>query len=396
MTEKYIFLSDIHLGDQNSYTPVSSDRFPYGWTNKHTADLSGFLKELEVHPETKNANGLVIVGDLLDVWVCPSQLNPPSFDDVLTAEHNSDVIAGLNTVADNGNLMYIPGNHDMLVDQKTLKKHIKNINIVGPTTGHLSLYNNHLVAEHGHEYCLFNAVDTWDRPSVDGRLPLGFFMARLAAEGVFEKNCDTNYLEILKELIKKFSPSTEFAIQIMNALKNYELNDVGVEYIDPIIMNHVDYFPEKISYNDAINIYANLFDEWDKYSKSGIPATIAALSDGVGLRSVADIKYLAEGVVGGPVKIVIFGHTHEYEIKTGLFLKDTSSEDLNTESSDKANVIYGNCGAWIDTKPCTFIVTEQSQIDGKMRIDVSGYEYIYDTAKRSGTISQKDTVSVTV
>ncbi len=52
-SEKYIFISDLHLGDDNSFKPKDPERFPYGWTNRHVKELEPFLHELDVHPRPK-------------------------------------------------------------------------------------------------------------------------------------------------------------------------------------------------------------------------------------------------------------------------------------------------------------------------------------------------------
>ena len=228
---KYVFISDLHLGDDNSAKPKAPGHSPYGWTNRHVGALECFLRNLDNHPETEGAAGVIIVGDLADTWVCPAMLNPPSFDAVLGADHNAKVIAALNTLADAGRLMYIPGNHDMLIDPDTLHRHIRNVEIAGDTTGHMTFYNDLLVAEHGHQYCLFNAVDTWSRPG--GKLPMGIFMAQLAAEGAYEKGDPTHYLDILAELVKKFSPHKKLARQVLDAIRNYEREDVVALHTDP-------------------------------------------------------------------------------------------------------------------------------------------------------------------
>ena len=129
----------------------------------------------------------------------PLQLAPPSFNDVLSANHNRGVIAALNNVADRKGLWYVPGNHDMLIQAEpaTIQNSIKNIKFLDPDKdGPKYFYDGRLVAEHGHQYCLFNAVDTWTKPP--GHLPLGFFLARLSAEGVFEQNKGADSLNILK------------------------------------------------------------------------------------------------------------------------------------------------------------------------------------------------------
>jgi len=253
------------------------------------------------------------------------------------------------------------------------------LEIVGATTGHVTFYDDLLVAEHGHEYCLFNAVDTWSR--LGGRLPMGIFMARLAAEGAYEKKDKTHYLEILAELIEKFSMHKALARQVLDAVRNYEKDDVGVRHTDPFQMDNMDHFGDEISYDDVIKIYGDIYDQWDKKSGSDIWAAMAVAGDGGALRPAADWKYLAKGVA----KIVIFGHTHKYEIKKGLVGSVDAEQGTGEDLS--APVIYGNCGTWIDAKKCTFIVTEKCAQEGQDRIYVRGYEYSLPNENGPGVIS---------
>ena len=84
-----------------------------------------------------------------------------------------------------------------------------------------------------------------------------------------------------------------------------------------------------------------------------LAAAVAVLGDGGDLHPAADTKYF----LPGKAKIAIFGHTHSYKIKTGLLGAD--KDEVPPGTSQRARVIYGNCGTWIDAKPCNFIVTEQ-------------------------------------
>ncbi|MDH3974215.1 MAG: metallophosphoesterase [Deltaproteobacteria bacterium] len=378
-SERYIFISDLHLGDNNSYRPDKQGAYPYGWTNKHVVELENFLTELDQHEETSGTGEVMIVGDLVDTWVCPSALNPPSFDDVLSAEHNSGVISALNRVASQKKLKYIPGNHDMLIKRETLLKYISGLEVVGNATGHVKFYDGLLVAEHGHEYCLFNAVDTWSRHN--GHLPMGIFMAQLAAVGTYEKNDKPDYLEILEKFVKSFSPNKDFAKQVLNAIRNYEIKDVGAVATDPFLMNNMDGLGAEVSYDEVINVFGDIYDQWDKCSGSGIPATLAAAGDGGILRPAAELKYL----IPGHAKIAIFGHTHKYEVKRG-YVGAEDSENAPHEAS-RASVIYGNCGTWIDSRNCNFIVTEKCTVKDENRIYLRGYEYTFSREKRKGAIS---------
>lgn len=382
--EKYVFISDIHLGDERSCNPAQPGRYPYGWTNQNLSILQQFLEGLDSHPETQGYSGLIIAGDLLDTWVCPLQLDPPTFDDVLSAPQNKGVVAALNTIAHDKELWYIPGNHDMLIqtESNAVQEHIKNIRLVDSCGGARKyFYDGILVAEHGHRYCLFNAMDTWTRPT--GHLPLGFFLARLATEGIYEHNKGVTFLEFLKQKMHDLleqkaasARSIHLGAFVLDALKDYE-EGMG-SLCTPFYMNFLDKFRAQEEYDVIQNTFSRIYEVWDRNSGSGIPAFMAVLGDtSAVLRRSADMKYLLAGRLGlGKVRIALFGHSHEFEIHGGLLFKMGSPTPGKAAASrGLTRVIYGNCGTWIDTKPCTFIVTEKIARGGKNRIYVRGYTY---------------------
>jgi hypothetical protein len=64
----------------------------------------------------------VIVGDLLDNWVCPIDMTPPSMSEILKATHNEPIIGALNKVMDAGvKAIFLGGNHDQLVTGADLR-----------------------------------------------------------------------------------------------------------------------------------------------------------------------------------------------------------------------------------------------------------------------------------
>jgi UDP-2,3-diacylglucosamine pyrophosphatase LpxH len=71
---KRIFISDIHMGDQQSVDPPA-DLHPYGWFHLDRGRMLADFLDLKLSdPEVKE---IIILGDLFDLWVYPAELEPP-------------------------------------------------------------------------------------------------------------------------------------------------------------------------------------------------------------------------------------------------------------------------------------------------------------------------------
>ncbi len=104
---KKIFISDIHMGDARSF----AGPHPYGWCRSNIPHLADFLTEQLNAPDVAE---VVILGDLFDLWVIPSDEDPlNSFQAICDNPANSRVMDALRQLAQRGILTYVPGNHDM-------------------------------------------------------------------------------------------------------------------------------------------------------------------------------------------------------------------------------------------------------------------------------------------
>lgn len=183
---KIVVISDLHLGIDDNYTETLANR-PL---------LIEFLNRLQ---ETKDVRELVIAGDFLDEWYLP--VDYPSYtdekqfyQDVIAT--NQAVIDALNKVIKSGiKLVYIPGNHDMLLEAEVLQEAIPNIVQAWDTKGLGAYYTgdrNEIVIEHGHRYDVFSAPDTVSNAELCGNeqtiLPAGYFYARYAATFTLKEN----------------------------------------------------------------------------------------------------------------------------------------------------------------------------------------------------------------
>nr|WP_311135741.1 metallophosphoesterase [Acetobacterium fimetarium] len=103
-------ISDLHLGLDDSFSE----------TVKNKAYIVSFLNQLTA----SDVDELVIDGDLLDEWFIPTgNSQPADLQEFFTkdADNNRTVIDAIKSVMKSGiKVTYIPGNHDMLLNQAIL------------------------------------------------------------------------------------------------------------------------------------------------------------------------------------------------------------------------------------------------------------------------------------
>ena len=91
---KQIFISDIHMGDDRSMDSLH----PYGWLQKNITNLTKFLSD-SCWP--KISAELVILGDLFDQWVIPTDLDPlAGFENIYNNPFNKGIIDNLKGLAE--------------------------------------------------------------------------------------------------------------------------------------------------------------------------------------------------------------------------------------------------------------------------------------------------------
>ena len=375
---KKIFISDIHMCDARSITPPADANYkPYGWFGEqHSKMLTNFLNGIE---KDKTVKEVIILGDLFDGWVCPANFDPLNgtknvsemFQKIADAPLNKPVVDALRLIASDPNkkLIYVPGNHDMLLDAPTLTKIIPGIEYKGGN-GAGKFEEDGIVGEHGNAYCLFNAPDRHNNST--SILPLGYFITR----AVSYRAAKTGKIVTTPEYLQTMIPVTMFLDPSMATVTQPRLDTSGsypdVELVkfgdvnftimnmvfDAVrlytgldnkkatnVMNNLDNFGPRISEGKVSSKYSNLFDNWHKISASKkINNFSALLNDAKGELLFFAAKELYLNQKNGP-QIVIFGHTHKAEL-------------IKYGKGDKISKIYANSGAWVDAKPCTFVETE--------------------------------------
>lgn len=406
-TKKKIFISDIHMGTEES---IQSER-PYGWLLKDRAALlTEFLEHLT---QDKNLSELVIVGDLFDEWVVPYASSPvpngdrgyaDQFSKIAAASQNKQIIKALCNLADRDEIRvtYVPGNHDMLLENTIIENLIPNIRplINGPGKGRY--LSGKIAAEHGSYYCLFNAPDTYDNPGHS--LPLGFFVARSQAEGVTTGHpvSRKEYIHVFLDALNKMIHKESFADAVFDSIV-----DQIKPFTDDIVMQGMDAYPESIQTAEVSKLFKGLASNWKKRMSGNVPTMMAAVGEMACLFPAVLQQYALPYFEKKKAEnIVILGHTHAWEIRglslglrslvgivedffqmmeaveCGDFQKALKiCEDFSDPGANSpSDFIYANSGTWIngdsganggDQPPATFVVV--SQEGGKTSVEVRSY-----------------------
>ena len=373
---KHIFISDIHMGDEASVSPREANGlYPYCWFyGERPQMLSDFLQLQLKDPGVKD---VVILGDLFDEWIYPAELDPvppppdTQFHRIAQAKQNAPVIESLKAVAASPdvNLVYVPGNHDMLMTKDILTDIIPGIDYRGTAPGKGVYIEDGIAAEHGSYYCLFNAPDSYSHP--DHNLPLGFFVSRAVTENVAKTGADLDYLEVLVQFISKFHGFSELGREVYAAIAEAS----GLDKNSPIKMGGIDSYPESVKVSQIENWFANLYEQWDANMPGNVSEEEALVNDCGVLSAAATTQYFRPK---NKPDIVLFGHTHMYTIHGLAF---DVEEELSTSERPKSEIpcqyIYANTGTWTNAKKrCTFVET---QLDENAKIHyVRVKEYLKD------------------
>ncbi len=384
-TERIVVISDLHLGVDDSFSE----------TVKNKGLIAEFLKRLAV----SDIDELVIAGDLLDEWFVP--ITYPSYTDLekffgQVANNNASIVAAFEKLIQRGvKVVYVPGNHDILLSEDTLSKLIPGIIQARDVDG-LGVYRtgarSEVVIEHGHRYDSFCAPDTLSNKEITGDypsiLPPGYFFTRLAATSVMEgKSAPQKDLPIIE------APSPDNADQLdawvyykvwLWAMTTFPI-EAGFEeknmYVGVNGFNHrfslSDLLPT-IQKDGSISavLYRNAQRRWDEVQELNLVATKNPYTQATA--GAVDHSFLDQQAkkqffdLDPTVDVVVFGHSH-----VPIITRYTQGYDREK--------VYANSGTWIDEnllglERC-FVVIES----GKQSTDVRLMQYHED-----GTISDSE------
>ncbi len=308
---KRIFISDIHLGARR---PPVGARFPYDWLTEEEGDtLESFLRYL--HDHEPHLNELVIVGDFLDIWICPHDEEPPTFAEILSA--NGPIIDAMNALLARGvRIVFLEGNHDMYLTKSALDT------VLHPSAN-LEYYpefylSGGVYALHGHVFDPFNKRVTGDEPNLSG-YPLGYFISRIVAtKKALTNSSKRPIFEIIEHIVHNVLHNLGPAVAVFDAL----LEDAGLD--------------EDISITMPDGTHVTVQDVQNAFVSLPASASIADLVPFV--KPLAATHKAANGFKD--IGLVVCGHTHGAR-DVELDLSDAPDDDFAYTQ------VYANSGTWI-------------------------------------------------
>ncbi len=339
--KKRIYISDVHMNAGRGINPQGG-KHPYEWLGEEEANrFAKFLKYINNPSEIKE---IILLGDLMDNWVYPVDEVPPTFQDIIDADINKNIVRELTALSQNEDMsiLYFPGNHDMGLTKEDIERNFPGM-IFGGKAAHDSAYRtSRLHAEHGSAYAMFNAPDAFNSPG--SRLPLGYFISRIVAT----RECatgisDRHYWTYADDILEILGPQ-KLGASVFEAI----LEEAGLPESTIIKMPSKGGKEITIVASEVKEKYACLYDQWQSHYGPGVAYKAI----------MAEIGYLGDIADNlckkGDTTVVIFGHSHDWELdKDKWFVADR---------------IYANCGTWCDDKrPCTYVETEKDK-DNKMHI----------------------------
>ena len=369
-------ISDIHMGE---YRGVTGN---YCWFSKNQAALVDLLDFVITGQQVRQ---VVILGDLFDEWVIPYRLSPFDaasgvsdsrgyFLSVANSPVNIPIINKLRSIASSGNvqLVYVPGNHDMLLTQNILDEIIPGVIWKGDIPG-LGSYSpvDEIIMEHGHRLDFFNCP----QPLVNSGhlLPPGFFISRLQAAGLHEHQGN-----LLKEGVST-NGSVEFILAWTLAYEYVHAQFSMTIHPDSlnILMNGIDDYTNLFSYNSVRDMYAaTIENNWPQTQTQNavpvqMPVAMAILDGNTDMFLAATYEYMSV-VAPKKYKMVVLGHTHNPELK----VFPTGKNHVG---------IYANSGSWVNAelsdKPVrTYLMIWPGLWTGSDLDIVSLYQYNLDSS----------------
>jgi UDP-2,3-diacylglucosamine pyrophosphatase LpxH len=375
-----ICISDIHLGANDTYAEITKNR----------ESLVKFLNQIRICPNIKE---LVIIGDLIDEWFVPMNLQTfkgKSQRDFVKAValNNKSVIDAINNIIQDNlvQVTYIPGNHDILIDTDDIETILPGILQARDVKG-LGSYTPEdipeLIIEHSHRYNFYCAPDHSNR-SITGKdsiLPPGYFFTRMATSSVMQGRPKRDY-ELPNIIKNELGINQYYYFLYWNVWKGLITEFPVKEGLDDkIITTEIDGFTDSYSLTDILpyqnsednfidlNLYKGIIESWDERQDNNLVPVKIPIEDALLKGTLAefhddqsDIQYLNNP--NSNKRIVIFGHTHEARILTAV-------------NDKKEKTVYVNSGTWIDNNSCTmtFVAVIPKKDDASAPAYVNLYQY---------------------
>lgn len=379
-----VIVSDIHMGDQRS-----QDR-GYGWFKDNKQLFVEFLNYLIEN--ARLLDKLVIAGDFMDEWVSPmntetladnsgNKISQQKFVGQIIAA-NQDIVDKLKELQRHDvEIVYVPGNHDMLVTANDFEHYFgKGVITQARDMPGLGRYepSEDIIIEHGHRYDYFNAPAPLSNKGIDqvndnSILPPGFFVSKIASSSDLEtrnlRQSKAGFSDLTSGYAEDKQNWATLALAWPLILSTKPVNEgISGKYIktgidgftrEYVIEDVSDWYvtddPEKCR---KPLLYQTSFEtqEWtNRLKANGVlnsdqvtfeTALLAGVINST-YKSLAQSQYI-EGT-DMPKRIIVFGHTHEATI------------------TNIGNSVYANSGTWVDDKWApkmpkrTFVVIQDYQ-----------------------------------
>lgn len=314
-----VVLSDIHIGSNK----------PTCWYQPHLHD--GYLTAaLTWVAQNERVRDVFLLGDLFDVWTYPPSVQPPTMQEILTANPRllgPDGPFAALVKALPWSVTFMPGNHDGTINagdiaalNSSLGGHILKGEMIRLVTDDLVVPNPptadapRVVLSHGHHWCMFNAPDA--RSPWGGRLPVGHLVSRAIAykwakrltgrrtvadePGMGNPGIDPKSVPVLNLIDIWLGRSDD----IVGPMIKYVCKQTGMPVTEPILLPGGG----TTTATDAMRDFAYLFADWQLRLGRRPDAKRAAAADLKG----AHLAWFAQRLaLQTNADLVVFGHTHE-------------------------------------------------------------------------------------
>lgn len=347
-TQRIVVISDIHLG--------------IGDSSGETVDNKALLIDFLRRAAASQIDEIVIAGDFLDEWFLPTTYPPHAQSRAFyrqVKENNAEVFAAFSEVMAKGvRLTYVPGNHDMLLDQGTLDELLPGISQSRDVAGlgvRRTGARSEIAIEHGHRYDAGAAPDALSNKAVTGDhasiLPVGYFVTSIlvtsAAEGKSAPVRDlppmprpTNrsdaelsayaYYEFWSRLMSNSPIQADMDAAIFHAAFDGYAEPVSLRDLVPIL--DADGSVEATLYGDLPQRWSTIQSINEVARTNPFHTAISAAFNHDFLDEQARTQYFE---LEPETDVVVFGHSH-------VSVLDQFSDD------DGVTKTYANSGTWID------------------------------------------------
>lgn len=353
---KRVFVSDVHMSPGWS---LSGRKGRYDWFDWDEAShFEDFLAHLNTDASIQE---VILLGDIMDDWVYPIDIQPPHYQQIVSAAHIIPIMDNLKALAESKPVVYVQGNHDLSIMDDQFSSFRATF---FPNIAFRDSYETEdgIYAEHGHEYVMYNAAD----PNPDNTLPLGHYISRLAATIEARKGKRCRQSEVTGTLFPSNKPDVNTRMLAADPLVNLPLSYLanqldGVNDATPIVTVSGDAIP----LGEVRDMYKNLSRDWAA-EHGALDPLHSTWMEAEGFWGLVQ-----QIVIEKNKKVIIFGHTHS---KENYYLTPPSPV-VSPGYDDDPFAIYANCGSWCNhndphPKPYTYVVTKYDEDNDKHTVSL--------------------------